>query len=186
MDRNSNSQNLSQPQSRDIKNNNATCCAPFLNYYCICRPGYRIENQKRTIPNTDLTAMLQNDLDNCSLGVYIDCMSMFGNESLLLVRPSVIVRIVNIESGVSIKTKEGVAVHYTKPCHLMPSQFTPSWQQELTFQLEWKDLFHPNSLILVEIVDVSINSSKLGKINLLTYVCYSRFLTYNSMPHLCD
>ena len=155
-------------KNRQNQNSNLTFCAPLFQYCCMCKTGYRMVTQKRNVPNANLNTLLQKDLENCSLGIYIDNVAMLGSEVLNFIRPTIIVRIVDIETGYYKKCNSGgAAIRHTHSCKLNTTNSTPSFHQDLLFDVELRDAIEPNSLVLFEIVDLSLEHSKLDSSSLL-------------------
>ena len=92
------SQSLIQQQNQNSNKSSFT-----LFQYCnVCKTGYRMERQSRLVQNTDINTLILNqnlDIESCSLGIYIDSMVMLGSETFNLIQPTVIVRVVDIETG---------------------------------------------------------------------------------------
>ena len=96
------SQSLIQQQNQNSNKSSFTFCAPLFQYCNICKTGYRMERQSRLVQNTDINTLILNqnlDIESCSLGIYIDSMVMLGSETFNLILPTVIVRVVDIETG---------------------------------------------------------------------------------------
>ncbi len=117
--------------------------------------GYRMEQYQRSQGLNKLKLYSREDSDGYVVGFNIISIPDCCTEIMQMVRPFVRIHIVNINSGMYVKSvrKFAAKTASTWSFLLNDPQSSPVWNQELLIDTNYEDVVHEDTLVLFEVLD---------------------------------